>query len=324
MNILILSVGTKCKLVEYFKNEGAFDKIVTTDCAEHVPAAYISDMHYLVPPIKSADYRTTINEICEKENINVILPLYEDELELIATYKSEFEDRGILAVISDAAIIRMCRDKYALYKNLVKHGISCIDTYDFDTEQDLISRLPLPVIVKQRKGAGSVGMFKICDESLMDYLTKKEKNLIVQPYIEAEEYGIDVYVDLIGGHIVEIFAKKKLRMRDGETEISRAIKDDALFELVEKIVRVMNFAGPIDMDIFKYNGEYYLLEINPRFGGGYPHAYECGVNFMKYIANNAQGKMNPPQIGNYKTGNILLKYKEVMLLNEEESNEKIS
>ncbi|MCM1398916.1 MAG: ATP-grasp domain-containing protein [Clostridium sp.] len=315
MNILILSVGTKCKIVEYFKAEA--DKVVTTDCGAYVPAAYMSDIHYLVPAMKSSDYISKIKEICEKEAINVILPLHEDELELIAEKRACFEAMGIFVAISDTDVIRMCRDKYALYKELVKYGISCVDTYDFDAEQDLIAGLPLPVIVKERTGAGSVGMFQACDRDIIEYLVKRgRKNLIVQPYIEAEEYGVDVYVDFISGQIVEIFAKQKLRMRDGETEISKAVKDDKICELVKEISSVLELKGPIDMDILRDNDRYYLLEINPRFGGGYPHAYECGVNFMKYIINNVQGKANVPQPPNYKTGNVLLKYKEVMLVDE--------
>lgn len=317
MNILILSVGTKCKIVEYFKAENEVDKVVTTDCGVYVPAAYISDTHYLVPPIRSSDYIPKIKEICEKENINVILPLHEDELELIAAKKTEFEAKGIFVVISDADIICMCRDKYALYKELVKHGIPCVDTYEFETKSDLISKLPFPVIVKEREGAGSVGMFKVCDADLLNYLSKKRgQNLIVQPYLEAEEYDVDAYVDIISGETIEVFIKQKLHMRDGEADISKTIKNDAICELVKEILNVIQLKGPIDMDILKYNGKYYLLEINPRFGGVYPHAHECGVNFMKYIVNNAKGKTNSSQIGNYKTGNVLLKYKEVMLVDE--------
>ena len=70
----------------------------------------------------------------------------------------------------------------------------------------------------------------------------------------------------------------------------------------------------IDIDIFEINGEYYISEVNPRFGGGYPHAYECGVNHMKLIVNNLNGAANASAIGSYDDGVYMMKYNEVKIL----------
>ena len=75
----------------------------------------------------------------------------------------------------------------------------------------------------------------------------------------------------------------------------------------------------IDIDLFAWEGTYYISEVNPRFGGGYPHAYEAGVNHLKYIVRNLEGKTNVPDIGNYKEGVIMMKHNEVMIRNEEAS-----
>ena len=115
-----------------------------------------------------------------------------------------------------------------------------------------------------------------------------------------EEYGVDVYVDMLSHEPTAIFTKKKLRMRAGETEKSVSVKDEKLFALIKETVAAFAFAGPIDMDVFCVDGKFYISEINPRFGGGYPHAYECSVNFPEYIANNIAGKENPVTIGAYK------------------------
>ena len=73
------------------------------------------------------------------------------------------------------------------------------------------------------------------------------------------------------------------------------------------------FTGQIDIDIFEINGEYYISEVNPRFGGGYPHAYECGCDHMTLIKNNLLGKENNRNIGAYKDGVYMMKYNEVMI-----------
>jgi carbamoyl-phosphate synthase large subunit len=74
------------------------------------------------------------------------------------------------------------------------------------------------------------------------------------------------------------------------------------------------YRGQIDIDIFEINGEYYISEVNPRFGGGYPHAYESGCDHMKLILNNLQGKVNEKKIGAYEEGIYMMKYNELKVL----------
>ena len=109
---------------------------------------------------------------------------------------------------------------------------------------------------------------------------EQNENMIVQEYLKGQEIGADVYIDMISGEVVSIFTKKKLLMRAGETDKAVSFKDQKLFSLIEKFVLEVGFKGQIDIDIFDVNGEYYISEVNPRFGGGYPHAYEAGVDHM--------------------------------------------
>ena len=131
--------------------------------------------------------------------------------------------------------------------------------------------------------------------------------------VDGQEIGADVYIDMISGEVVSIFTKKKLLMRAGETDKAVSFKDDRLFKLIEKFVLEAGFAGQIDIDIFEINGEYYISEVNPRFGGGYPHAYECGCNHILYIKNNLNGITNEKNIGNYEDNIYMMKYNEVMI-----------
>ena len=91
------------------------------------------------------------------------------------------------------------------------------------------------------------------------------------------------------------------------------LKDEKLFALIEQFVKEAGFRGQIDIDIFEIDGEYYISEVNPRFGGGYPHAYECGCDHMMLIKNNIDGKVNEKNIGAYDEGVYMMKYNEVMI-----------
>ena len=107
--------------------------------------------------------------------------------------------------------------------------------------------------------------------------------------------------------------KKKIKMRAGETDKSVSVKIPALFELLQKFVEKCGFCGMIDIDIFEINGTFYISEVNPRFGGGYPHAYACGVNMPKQVTANLSGRENPVRIGEYPENICMMKYNEVAI-----------
>lgn len=132
--------------------------------------------------------------------------------------------------------------------------------------------------------------------------------MIVQEFLDGQELGVDVYVDMITKKVVSMFIKEKTAMRAGETDKARSVKSDLLFNIIEDLVTKAGLVGPIDVDVFEVNEEYYISEINPRFGGGFPHAYECGVNFPRYIINNLKGEANEQLIGNYEENVFMMKH----------------
>lgn len=316
MTILILSCGTRNKLVRFFKEtfsalpEGG--RVVATDCSPWAPALYEADTYYLVPRMTEPGYLDRILEICRQENVDGILPLFEDELDLLSQNRAMFEAEGILAIVSAAETVALCRDKYRFYEHLIRNGLpalpTCIGTEAFDAAL-AAGTMRFPVFVKPVKGCGSAGISRVDDRALLEALCRhSEEELLIQQFANGEELGADIYVDLISHKPVSVFTKKKVRMRAGETEKSVSVKDDSLFALIEKTVATLQLAGPVDMDIFRVEDNYYISEINPRFGGGYPHAYHCGVNFPALIAQNLAGRENRPAVGAYEAGMCMMKY----------------
>lgn len=324
MNILILSCGTRNKLVRYFKEkENGFNRVIGTDCSAYAPALYETDGHHLVPRMTSPDYLDTIIKICEEEKIDAVLPLLEDELFLIASHRELFAKKGIRPIVSSPETVELCRDKYAFYNHLIAHNLPALPTCNSLAEFQKCyedGRMNFPVFVKPIRGCGSIGIQKAEQMELLEALCKYgSEDMLIQSFAEGEEYGIDLYVDMISHKPVSIFIKKKLRMRAGETEKSVSVKDDVLFALVKQTAETLCLSGPVDMDIFCVDGKYYISEINPRFGGGYPHAYSCGVDFPKLIAVNLAGKENADTIGSYEDGICMLKYTDLMTLHIEQS-----
>lgn len=317
MNFLILSCGTRNKIVQYFKkNFSDCGKIVATDCSEVAPALYEADKFYIVPRITEAGYIECILDICRREKISGVISLIDPELSLIAKHKSDFEKVGTKVIESDYDICEKTLNKYEMYRWLMQNGYNCAKSYiDKDEFYSDVNagKIDYPVFVKPVCGSASISISKVYDKETLELLFAHDNNLMIQEFLDGQEIGADCYIDMISGETVSIFTKKKLVMRAGETDKAVSFKDEKLFELIKKFNKDFGFCGQIDIDIFEIDDEYYISEVNPRFGGGYPHAYECGVNHMKLIKNNLMGIENISSIGLYDAGIYMMKYNEIKI-----------
>lgn len=319
LNILILSCGTRNKIVQYFKKElGDRGLVIATDCSKLAPALYDADKYFIVPRLTDNNYLDMILSLCKENKVKAVLSLIDPELNILAKYKQDFLDIGVLPIISDYEVIEMSFNKYFMYKFLVQNGFKTAKSYVYKEEfyKDVeLGIIAYPVFVKPITGSASININKVTCKEELEILFSRFDNLMIQEYIDGKEYGADAYIDMISGEPVAIFTKEKIKMRAGETDKSVSVKDEKLFQTIYKFVKKAGFRGIIDIDIFKVNNEYYISEVNPRFGGGYPHAYECGVNVPRMIINNLSGKENDVVIGKYEEDIYMMKFNEVKIVN---------
>ena len=317
MNILILSAGTRNKVVQYFKQAvGTTGKVVATDMSKIAPAIYEADKFYQVPRMTDPGYIDVIFDICRKEQIQAMLTLIDPELSLLAKHKADFAALGVTVVGSSYELCERALDKMEMFNWLTAHGYACAKSY---TDKDAFfadvaaGKATYPVFVKPVRGSASISISKVYDKETVELLFAHSDGLMIQEFLDGQEIGADVYIDMISGEVVSIFTKKKIVMRAGETDKAVSFKDKKLFALIEKFARESGWNGQIDIDIFDVNGTYYISEVNPRFGGGYPHAYECGCDHMTLIRNNIHGIANEKHIGCYDEGVYMMKYNEVTI-----------
>ena len=322
INILILSAGTRNKVVQYFKKAlSGKGLVIATDCSNLAPAIYDADKYYIVPRMTDDGYLDVILDICKNEKITGVLSLIDPELSLLANNVEKFESVGTIVIGSSYELCERSLDKYEMYKWLVENDYKCAKSYmdkdeffaDLDNET-----AKFPVFVKPVRGSASISISKVTDRETVDLLFAHEDGLMIQEFLDGQEIGADVYIDMITGEVVSIFTKKKIKMRAGETDKAVSFKDEKLFELIKEFVIRAGYRGQIDIDIFDINGEYYISEVNPRFGGGYPHAYESGSDHMSLIVNNLEGKANKSVIGNYRENTYMMKYNELKVIEPDE------
>lgn len=317
MNILILSAGTRDKIVQYFVNTlNGNGKVIAADMSNLAPAIYEADKYYIVPRMTDPGYLDVILDICGKEKVSCVLSLIDPELSLLAENKDRFEAIGATVIGSSYELCEMSLDKFRMFNWLKEHGYRCAESY-IDKERFYSDaengKIGYPVFVKPAKGSASIAVSNVYDRETVELLYEHEDGLMIQEFLDGQEIGADVYVDMISGEVVSIFTKKKLKMRAGETDKAVSFKDERLFELIEKFVKEAGYTGQIEIDIFDVGGKYYISEVNPLFGGGYPHAYEIGADHMKLILNNLNGIANKKTIGEYDSGIYMMKYNELMV-----------
>lgn len=317
-NILFCSVGRRAKLLMNFrKSMNGCGKIIATDLSPVAPALFFADETYLVPRIDDSHYFDKVLEICDKSEVKAITTVIDPEIEILAKHREELVSKGILPLCPAKWTAHLCFDKYEMFKYLRSKGVRTVLTYNSLEEMKKgldKGEISFPVFMKPISGSGSVGIDKVYnwEEAEAKFNDGKFK-YIIQELMTGGDCDADVYVDCISHKAVAAFSKKKIESRIGGASKTISFKDPKLFEFIEQVCSVLELNGPCDMDFFIKNGEYYLSEINPRFGGAYLHAYGAGVDFVKLILNNMHGIENKSIIGQYDEDIIMMMYDDVVI-----------
>lgn len=311
MNILFTCAGRRNYLLDYFRDVmGDRGKIVTADMDLTAPAMAVADKAIVVPGVYSKNYVDIIIEICKKEKINALFPLNDLELPVLATERNRFDELGTNLIVSNENVINTCNDKNETVSFCKENNINTPITFlDYENALAALERgiIQLPLVVKPRWGSASIGIefpqdleelelayrivkIKISNSILYEASKKHlDKAVIIQEKIIGTEYGLDILNDL-KGNTVQVYVKEKLAMRAGETDKAVLRYNSDLEDLGYRIGNALGHIGNLDCDIFVNNNGYYLLEMNPRFGGGYPFSHMAGAEYPAAICEWIEGR----------------------------------
>ncbi len=284
------------------------------------PSLNVADVVEIMPSVFSDDYVDKLLDVCIKHQVDAVISLNDLELPILSKRKSEFTDIGVSVIVSDYDIIDICFDKYKTSQYIESIGLLYPKTY-LTIDQVLVAvnngDIKYPLVVKPRWGSGSIGVeFVYNEEELcLSYALLKSKiqrtmlskvsncddNIIIQQKINGKEYGLDIINDF-NGNFQSVVIKKKIAMRSGETDKAVTVKDQHIFKVGQRIANSTKHIANIDCDIIEQDGCYYVLELNPRFGGGYPFSHEAGVNLPKAIVDWLHGNETDACNFNYVEG----------------------
>lgn len=310
MNILFTCAGRRTYLLKYFKeNMLSGDKIIATDMQLSAPALQAADVKLQVPAVYDPHYIDIALNICKEYDVDALISLNDLELPILAEHKGRFEILGVRVIVSDPQVIDICFDKYKTALWVSNFGLNAPKTYIrlADAKAALASgEISFPLFLKPRWGSGSIGLETVEDMEELDIvyglLYKKIKKTIlatasvgdeyimIQEKLTGKEFGLDVMNDLEGNNVA-VSVKQKLAMRAGETDKAITVDLPEVRDIGETIGHNLRHIGNLDVDIMqRANGDYCVLELNPRFGGGFPFSYEAGVNLPKAMVLWLQNK----------------------------------
>ncbi|WP_045415407.1 ATP-grasp domain-containing protein [Vibrio owensii] len=315
MNILFTCVGRRKYLVDYFSRELANNgRVIGADMSYTAPALASCDTWYEVPSIYSDQYIPRIIDICIKENVSTVISLNDMELPLLSGSRHVFEEKGVTLVVSSDSVIDVCSDKYKTYQFCKDNDIPTPETYvSFDAAIGALNseKVNFPLVVKPRWGSASFGIFfcnsveelresfERCKSSLRSsYLADFQSSLddvLIQECIVGKEYGVDIFNDISGNYRAAV-CKEKLAMRAGETDKATTVSSHRFEAYANTISTKLRHVGNMDCDFLEMNNKLYLLELNPRFGGGYPFSHEAGANLVKALLMSLDGRDNEIEI----------------------------
>ena len=327
MNILFTCAGRRTYLLKYFKeNMSAEDKVVATDMQLSAPALQAADVKLQVPAVYDPKYIDITLNICKEQKINALISLNDLELPILAENKAKFEALGVKVIVSDPEVIDIAFDKYKTAQWVESIGLNAPKTYvTLASTKEALAKgeIAFPLFMKPRWGSGSIGLETIDDMEELDIyyhlLMKKIKKTIlatasvgdeyimIQEKLTGNEFGLDVMNDLEGNNVA-VSVKQKLAMRAGETDKAVTVDLPEVREMGATIGRNLKHIGNLDVDIMqRANGDYCVLELNPRFGGGYPFSYEAGANMPKAILQWLKGEKVDPSILQPEYGRMFAK-----------------
>lgn len=320
INILLTSAGRRAYIVDYFKDTEGIHKVYASN-SEYSIALKRADGYFISPLIYSETYIPSIIDFCKKHQIDAVLSLFDIDLLVLAQNRARFEEAGIRLILADAGFVEICNDKWKTYQFFQSLGIKTPKTYC--RLEDVLEALKhqeisYPLIMKPRWGMASRGIYKVENDLELKVFTEKCRRDIFNSYLKYEtaltqefpiiyqevlvgkEFGLDVLNDLNASY-VRTFAKQKVSMRSGETDLGKTVSCAPFQAVAEKISVASKHQGILSIDCFLLDGEVYVLEMNCRISGHYPLSYLAGFNYPQLLVDWLSGR---------PTDSSLLKFRE--------------
>jgi carbamoyl-phosphate synthase large subunit len=316
VNLLFTCIGKRGYIADYFRAHlRSGEKIIGTSHTPWTAGFQSCDLGLLLPPIASDEYVPAVIEACRKYEVGGLLSFFDPDVVTLAKHLDELKGVGVIPMIPAEKAAWIGYDKWNSFQALRDAGFLVPDT-TINLEEARLGlrsgRFRFPLIVKPRTGFGSANIFVARDDTQLEVFFLYAPGMLIQEFVDGDAYNIEALSDM-EKLVLQVVAWRKLRSRLGETEQAVTVEDPELVEVGKRLAETVGLVGPMDVDLFRgKGGRVWVLELNLRFGGGYPVSHLAGADFPGMIVEIFRGGHPEPRIGQYRRDVCLLKGLRVM------------
>jgi carbamoyl-phosphate synthase large subunit len=313
MNLLFSCIGRRGYIADYMRHHlNSNDKIVGTSNSMWTAGFKDVDLPVVLPDIASSEYIPTLLNLCKQQEIDALLSFFDPDVDKLSRHLDDFRALGIKPIIPSFEVSDICFDKNHTFQFLRDQGFNTPLTYvDIDEAFRAIrnATLKYPVIVKPRRGFGSQNLYSANNQKELEVFFHIAPDMVIQEKLVGDQYDYDLITDF-QGQVLAVVPWQKLSSRAGEVDRAVTSNEPRLMDLGVKLGQTLGdlgHVGPLDADLFVQEDRIYILEMNPRFGGGYPISHIAGADFPSLIVKMIRGEEVTPEIGNFRPGSIMMK-----------------
>lgn len=313
-NVLITSAGRRVSLVTLFQDATrnlVGGKVFATDLNPSMSAAcHISDLAFAVPRVSATEYQNVLLQICKDNSVSLVIPTIDTELELLADLRDEWKTQHqIEIVISDAVLINKCRNKRKTTELFQTLGIK--SPIELAPDSNVFPRF-----IKPLAGSRSIDIHKVDSAEMMQERFLDSSQFIHQEWIDSSEYReftVDAFYT-VDGNLRSIVPRERIEVRDGEVSKGRTIKGQLLGLLKDRLAilpgarGVMTYQFFVKLDSSQSPLEILGIELNPRFGGGYPLTHAAGAKYVDWLIEDHYKKVTTDYFDGWTDGLTMLRY----------------
>ena len=316
--ILFSCIGRRTALVNAFRKSLADldlqGRILGADRSPYSAAMQSCDRMLIVPESRHDEYVGRLLDICRTEQVDLLIPLIDPELHILSGLHERFAEVGTTLCLSSSDVVDICGDKVLMHDTLLEAGIDTPKLLAFEdiTESDL------PVFMKPRAGSSADDIHRIDTLRQLGFYHKEVSGVIVQEYVEGQEYTLDIFCDRDGEPRCAV-PRKRIEVRGGEVVKSMTEKDPAMIEVGLQTCRVLGGClGPITLQCFRTDsGRIAVIEVNPRFGGGVPLSIAAGADIPAWTIQCARGQEPEIEAMDFQDQLVMMRYDEGVFISKD-------
>ncbi|MGA2384149.1 MAG: ATP-grasp domain-containing protein [Gemmatimonadales bacterium] len=314
MNILLTSAGRRVELTREFGEALRLlelpGRVHVADASPLSAAAYAAHVRHTLPGVLTPEYPESLAALCRRERVDLVVPLIDTELPVLAQCRELVEATGAKLLLPGASTVAIGADKRQFAAFVLQHGLDTPTVLDPD--KVLSDNGPWPVFLKPARGSASIGA-RVVDgpEELRFYLARIREPVLLE-FLDGEEFTVDVLCSDRGEPLC-IVPRLRIEVRAGEVSKGRTVREPRLIEVSRRLVDALpDASGVLTLQCIRTRaGRLAFIELNARFGGGYPLSYAAGADYPRALLElqtGASPNVVRERLAGWRSGLIMLRY----------------